>query len=204
METPVFCGPKGLVPAARRYLYRNNGDGTFSDVSEVSGIARARDSYPMTPVAADFDNDGWPDIFLACDSSPSFFFRNNRDGTFEEEALIRGVALSEDGFTQAGMGVGIGDWNLDGNLDLLKTNFKGDTNNLYRNDGKSNFDDVTNQAGLAIETRYVGWGAGIVDLDNDGLPDLFMVTGSPFTGHARMDYKSPRLVFRNLGDGKFE
>src|SRR6185312_14650040 len=117
---PVMCGPRGLKPS-RNYLYHNNGDGTFTDVSEVSGIAQAKGSFAMTAVAADFDNDGWPDIFVACDSSASFYFRNNRDGTFREEALGRGVALSEDGMVQAGMGIGIGDSNLDGNLDLFKT-----------------------------------------------------------------------------------
>jgi enediyne biosynthesis protein E4 len=204
---PVMCGPRGLKPS-RNYLFRNNGDGTFTDVSEASGIAQAKDSFAMTAVAADFDNDGWPDIFVACDSSASFYFRNNGDGTFREEALGRGVALSEDGMVQAGMGIGIGDPNLDGNLDLFKTHFREDTHDLYLNDGKGNFDVVTTRAGLGVETRYIGWGAGIVDLDNDGLPDIFMVTGSPYPGlekaNPRIAYKTPRLVFRNLGGGKFE
>ncbi len=204
LGAPVMCGPRGLTPAAHQYLYRNNGDGTFTDVSESSGIAKAGGSYAMTAIAADFDNDGWPDIFVACDSTPSFFFRNNHDGTFTEDALGRGLALSEDGLVQAGMGVAAGDWSLDGNLDLFKTHFSDDTHNLYRNDGKGNFDDVTSRAGLGVETRYVGWGAGFADLDNDGWPDLFLVTGSPYPGLARMPYKTPRLVFRNLGNGRFE
>ena len=204
----VMCGPRGLAPASRQSLYRNNGDGTFTDVSEASGIANAKGSFAMTAVAADFDNDGWPDIFVACDSSPSYYFCNNHDGTFREEALGRGLALSEDGMVQAGMGVGIGDFNLDGNLDLFKTHFLDDTHDLYLNDGKGNFEVVTARAGLGSETRYVGWGAGIVDLDNDGLPDIFMVTGSPFPGLeqnvARIADKTPRLIFRNLGNGRFE
>jgi enediyne biosynthesis protein E4 len=204
LNTPVMCGPRGLKPAAGQYLYRNNGDGTFTDVSESSGIAKAKGSFAMTAVAADFDNDGWADIFVACDSTPSYFFRNNRDGTFQEDGLGRGLALSDDGVVQAGMGIGIGDVNLDGSLDLFKTHFRADTNDLYRNDGKGSFDVVTNQAGLGVETRYVGWGAGIVDLDNDGLPDIFMVTGSPYPGLPGMPYKTPRLIFRNLGNGKFE
>ncbi len=203
LDTPVMCGPRGLTPA-RQYFYRNNGDGTFTDVSEASGVASSRGSFAMSAVAADFDNDGWSDIFVACDSTPSFFFRNNRDGSFREEALGRGIALSDDGYVQAGMGVGIGDCDLDGNLDLFKTHFRDDTHDLYLNDGKGNFDDVTNQAGLGVETRYVGWGTGIVDLDNDGFPDVFVVTGSPYPGIPRMPYRTPRLIFRNLGNGKFE
>jgi len=207
MGAAVMCGPMGLKPSSH-FLYRNNGDGTFRDVSAVSGIATTHGSYAMTAVAADLDNDGWPDIFVACDSSPSFFFRNNRDGTFREEGMGRGLALNEDGNVQAGMGVGIGDFSLDGNLGLFKTHFADDVNCLYRNDGRGNFEDVTVRAGIGVETRYVGWGAGIVDLDNDGLPDIFMVTGSPYPGLdtvvPRMPYKTPRLIFRNLGNGRFE
>ncbi|MBM3813140.1 MAG: CRTAC1 family protein [Acidimicrobiia bacterium] len=204
---PVNCGPRGLPPA-RHWLYRNNGDGTFSDVSRASGILAAEGSYGMTAVAADFDNDGWPDIYVACDSTPSLFFRNNHDGTFTESALERGIALNEDGMEQAGMGLGIGDYNLDGSLDIFKTNFADDTNTLYRNDGKGNFQDVTIPSGLGVETRYVGWGAAIADLDNDGLADLFYVTGSVYPEvEAKLPqypYKTPRVVFRNLGGGKFE
>jgi hypothetical protein len=162
----------------------------------------------MTAVAADYDNDGWPDIYVACDSTPSWLFRNQRDGTFREEALERGIALSEDGMEQAGMGIGIGDYDLDGNLDIFKTHFSDDTNVLYRNDGKGNFDDVTIRAGIGVETRFVGWGTGMVDLDNDGHPDLFLVTGSVYPEVERQlpayPFKTPRLVFRNLGDGRFE
>ncbi len=204
---PVNCGPRGLPPGFVQ-LYHNNGDGTFTDVSRQSGVAAATRSYPMTAVAADYDNDGWPDIYVACDSTPSWLFRNQHDGTFREEALERGVALSEDGLEQAGMGVGVGDYDLDGNLDIFKTHFADDTNVLYRNDGKGNFDDVTIRAGIGVETRYVGWGAGIVDLDNDGLPDLFFVTGSVYPEVERKlpayPFRTPRLVFRNLGDGRFE
>jgi hypothetical protein len=204
---PVNCGPRGL-PTGFVQLFHNNGDGSFTDVSKLSGVAAATGGYPMTAVAADLDNDGWPDIYVACDSRPSFLFRNNHDGTFREEGLERGAALSEDGMEQAGMGVGVGDYNLDGNLDLFKTHFADDTNVLYRNDGKGHFDDLTVRAGLAVETRYIAWGAGIVDLDNDGLPDLFAVTGSVYPEIERRlpsyPFKTPRLIFRNLGDGRFE
>ena len=176
---PVNCGPRGL-PTGFVQLFHNNGDGTFTDVSRPSGVAAAAGSYPMTAVAADYDNDGWPDIYVACDSTPSWLFRNQHDGTFRQEGLERGVALSEDGMEQAGMGVAVGDYDLDGNLDIFKTHFSDDTNVLYRNDGKGYFNDVTIRAGLGVETRYVGWGAGMVDLDNDGFPDLFLVTGSVY------------------------
>ncbi|HEY0797074.1 MAG TPA: CRTAC1 family protein [Acidisarcina sp.] len=204
---PVECGPRGL-PTGRHSLYRNNGDGTFTDVSQQAGIAGLHESYGMSVVAADLDNDGWPDIYVACDSTPSLLLMNNHDGTFREEGVVRGVALSEDGMEQAGMGIGIGDYNLDGALDLFKTHFSDDTNGLYRNDGKGYFDDVTLAAKIGVETNYMCWGAGIVDLDNDGWPDIFMVTGTVYPQLAKSlpNYSvlTPRVVFRNLGDGTFE
>jgi enediyne biosynthesis protein E4 len=204
---PVNCGPRGLPPGYVQ-LFHNNGDGTFTDVSKASGVASASGAYPMTVVAADYDNDGWPDIYVACDSTPSWLFRNQHDGTFGEEGLERGVALSEDGMEQAGMGVGVGDYDLDGSLDIFKTHFADDTNVLYHNDGKGNFDDVTIRAGIGVETRYVAWGTGVVDLDNDGFPDLFVATGSVYPEVERRlpayPFRTPRLVFRNLGDGRFE
>ncbi len=204
---PVNCGPRGLPPGYVT-LYHNNGDGTFTDVSEKSGLPKVKGSYCMTTVAADFDNDGWPDIYVACDSTPSFLLKNNHDGTFTDVGLESGVALNEDGMEQAGMGLGIGDVYLRGNLDILKTHFADDTAILYRNDGKGSFEDVTNSAGLGVETRFIGWGAGIFDLDNDGYPDLFWVTGSVYPEIERAlpnyPFKSPRIVFRNLRNGKFE
>jgi enediyne biosynthesis protein E4 len=203
----VNCGPRGL-PTGYVQLFHNKGDGTFTDVSKLSGVAAASGSYPMTAVAADYDNDGWPDIYVACDSTPSWLFRNQRDGSFREEGLERGVALSEDGMEQAGMGVAVVDFDLDGNLDIFKTNFADDTDVLYRNDGKGNFDDVTIPSGLGVETRYVGWGTGIIDFDNDGLPDIFVATGSVYPEVEKKlpnyPFHTPRLVFRNLGNGRFE
>jgi hypothetical protein len=203
---PVYCGPMGL-PHEPCSLYRNNGDGTFTDVSEKAGILDSG-GYGLTAVAADFDGDGWPDIYVACDSSPSLFYRNNHDGTFTERALESGIAINEDGKEQAGMGLGIGDFDNDGHLDIFKTHFAADTNVLYRNNGKGAFRDVTTVAGLAVETRFVGWGAAIQDFDNDGLPDLFYTTGmvSPELerGLADTPYRTPSVLFRNLGGGKFE
>jgi enediyne biosynthesis protein E4 len=204
---PVECGPRGMPPG-RHSLYRNNGDGTFSDVSQESGVAKATQSYGMTVVTADLDEDGWPDIYVACDSTPSLLFMNNHDGTFREEGLVRGVALSEDGMEQAGMGVGIGDYDLDGHLDLFKTHFADDANVLYHNDGKGNFDDVSRSSRIAVETRYICWGAGMLDLDNDGHPDLFMVTGNVYpeieSKLPQYPNRTPRAVFRNLGNRTFE
>ena len=198
---PTLCGPGGLEQEPCR-LYRNNGDGTFSDVSAKSGIGAVKPGYAMTAIATDLDGDGWPDIYVACDSTPSLLFRNNHDGTFTEEGLERGVSLSEDGKEQAGMGLGIGDAHGEGHLDILKTHFRGDTNVLYRNNGKGSFRDVTLRSGLGVETRFVGWGAAIADLDNDGLADLFLTTGMVYPEVE--PWKTPSLIFRNLGAGKFE
>ena len=204
---PVNCGPRGLQPETNS-LYRNNGDGTFTDVSERTGIASAKGSYGLTAVAADFNDDGWPDIYVACDSTPSLLFLNNRDGTFKESGLEMGVALNEDGREQAGMGLGIGDFDLDGQLDILKTHFTEDTPALYRNQLKAGFADVTMRAGLGVETRYVSWGAGIVDLDNNGMPDLFWVTGSVYPEVEKRlpqyPYKTPPVLFRSLDGRRFE
>ena len=154
----VECGPRGL-PHGVHSLYRNNGDGTFTDVSVQAGISSAsRELWHDGSFAADFDDDGWPDIFVACDSTPSLLFMNNHDGTFREEGVIRGVALSEDGEEQAGMGVGVGDYDLDGQLDLFKTHFSDDTNGLYHNDGKGNFEDVTRVAGSVWRTAMSAGG----------------------------------------------
>jgi hypothetical protein len=204
---PVTCGPRGL-PFGRHSLYRNNGDGTFTDVSIESGIGKPWPSYGMTVVAADFNEDGWPDVYVACDSTPSLLFINQHDGTFKEEGVERGVALSNEGQEQAGMGVGVGDYNLDGHLDIFKTHFSEDTEVLYKNDGSGNFDDETLQAKLGVEVRFTSWGTGIVDLDNDGLPDIFFVTGGvyPEVEKKLPQYpdRCPRILFRNLGNGSFE
>jgi hypothetical protein len=206
-NVPVNCGPRGL-PFGRHSLYRNNRDGTFSDVSETAGIAGIRSNYGLTAVAADFDDDGWPDIYVACDSSPSLLFLNNHDGTFREEGGVRGVAYSDDGQEQAGMGVSVGDFDGDGRLDIFKTNFAADLPVLYRNLGKAVFEDATRESGLAVDNRFVCWGTGLEDFDNDGWPDISIATGHIYPGFERRfpdsPYKSPLLLFRNLGHGHFE
>lgn len=207
LGVPVNCGPRGL-PYGRHSLYRNNGDGAFTDVTAESGIGKVDGGFGLTVVAADFDNDGWPDIYVACDSTPSLLFLNNHDGTFTEQGLERGVALSEDGMEQAGMGLGIGDFNLDGSLDIFKTHFREDTAVVYVNDGKGNFRDTTTRSGVGVETRFVSWGAGVADLDNNGSPDIFMVTGNIYPEVEKkfpnVPYKTPRVIFRNLSKGQFE
>ncbi|MGB7190583.1 MAG: CRTAC1 family protein, partial [Acidobacteriaceae bacterium] len=204
---PVNCGPRGLTPGYHS-LYHNNGDGTFTDVSKHAGISSVKDCYGLTAVTADLDEDGWPDILVACDSTPTLLFMNNHDGTFREEGINRGIAFSGDGDEQAGMGLGVGDYDLDGHTDIFKTHFMNDANGLFHNNGKGVFEDVTVPSRLAVETRYVCWGAGIVDLDNDGHPDLFMVTGNVYPElekkFPQYPNKGPRVVFRNLANGTFE
>jgi hypothetical protein len=203
---PVNCGPEGL-PKAQNYLYRNNGDGTFTDVSKESGVAGFRGSYGLTAISIDADEDGWPDIFVACDSTPSLLLMNNHNGTFREEALFRGVALSGDGREMGGMGVAAGDYNLDGHTDLVKAHFYNEATGLYRNDGKGYFEDMTIQAGLSNETRFISFGPGLVDFDNDGYPDILVTTGTVYPEFDRIlpqfPMRSPRILFRNQGDGTF-
>src|ERR1700723_172151 len=203
---PVNCGPSGL-PLPTHLLYRNNGDGTFTDVSKESGVAALKGSYGLTAAAFDVDDDGWPDILLACDSTPSLLLMNNHDGTFREEGLLRGVALNGEGKEVAGMGVGVGDYNLDGRLDIVKTHFQKQATGLYHNLGKGEFEDVTSQAGLATERRFISWGTCMLDLDNDGFPDILVVTGTVYPElepvYAQYPRRGPRLVFRNSGNGDF-
>ena len=203
----VNCGPRGL-PTGRNFLYRNRGDGTFADVSEAAGIAKVDQRYAMTAVAADFDDDGWPDLYVACDSTPSILYKNNHDGTFTDIALEAGVAYNEDGREQAGMGLAIADVFGQGRLDIFKTHFADDTPILYRNKGKGQFEDMTGRSGFGAFTRYIGWGAGFADFDNDGMPDLLFVNGSVYPEvekyFAENKYRNPRVLLRNLGNGAFD
>jgi hypothetical protein len=204
---PVMCGPRGLPPGSD-LLYRNRGDGTFEDVSRSSGILSAGPAYSITSVSADFDGDGWPDIFVAVDSRPSLFFVNRRDGTFEETGMIAGCAYSESGTEQAGMGVGVGDFNGDGWLDIFKTNFQYDNCNLYQNLGDGTFRDVSVLAGLGGASQYVNWGAGFTDFDNDGWTDILYVTGHVYPGaqasELQIPMATPRIALWNRGNGRFE
>src|SRR5262249_42479636 len=147
-------------------------------------------------------------IFVACDSTPGILYRNNHDGTFTDIGLEAGVAYNEDGRAQAGMGVAVGDVMGDGRLDIFKTHFADDTPILYRNRGKAQFEDVTGKAGLGAFTRYIGWGAGFADFDNDGMSDLLFVNGSVYPEveklFAEFSYKNPRIVLRNTGGGVFQ
>ena len=204
---PVMCGPHGL-PGGSNVLFHNNGDGTFSDVSEKAGILKPGPHYAISAVSYDFDNDGWPDIYVSVDSMPSILYRNKHDGTFEDVALEAGCALNGDGREQAGMGIAVGDYDCDGWFDIFKTNFTDDTCDLYHNFGDGTFNDVTVPSGIGVNTQYVAWGCGFVDYDNDGWPDIIQVNGHVFPEvekiHAGEHFKQPRIVYHNLGNGKFE
>jgi enediyne biosynthesis protein E4 len=203
----VACGPPGLN-GGKNILYHNNGDGTFMDVSESVGLWQTNGTYGLGVLTADFDNDGWPDIFVADDSTASALYQNQKNGKFVDVALDAGCALSADGKPQAGMGVSAGDYDLDGNLDILKTNFAGDTPTLYHNLGASTFEDTTFQAGLGMHTQYLGWGCGFFDFDNDGWPDILICNGHvyPEVEQLRTEagYPQRKLLYRNLRNGKFE
>jgi hypothetical protein len=206
-SVPVACGPQGL-PGGKNILYHNNGDGTFTDVSAKAGVLKPGARPSLSAVSYDFDNDGWPDIYVAVDSHGSLLFQNKHDGTFEEIALRAGCACSDDGRQQAGMGVGVGDYDCDGWFDIFKTNFEGDACNLYHNNKDGTFTDAAYAAGVGALSPYVNWGAGFLDFDNDGWPDIFYVTGHayPEVENANIGsfYKSPRKVYRNWGNGKFQ
>jgi hypothetical protein len=204
---PVACGPPGLR-GGKNLLYRNTGKGTFEDVSGQSGIARASGTYSLGVSTLDFNDDGWVDLYVANDSNPSALYLNNRDGTFKDIGVSAGCAYSQDGKPQAGMGVAAGDYDRNGTIDLFKTNFAGDTSTLYANDGKGLCEDRTFAAGIGLNTRWLGWGVGFLDLDNDGWLDLFLVNGHVYPEVERLKtegaYKQRKVVYRNLGNGRFE
>ena len=204
---PVMCGPRGL-PGAKNILYHNLGDGKFEDVSTKAHIDKTSGHYGFTVATFDYDEDGWPDIYVACDSTSSILYHNNHDGTFTDVSVSAGAAYNEDGREQAGMGVAIGDFNGDGKLDIFKTNFSDDTSTLYRNNGNGTFDDVTFAAGLGLHTQYLGWGTAFIDIDNDGWPDLLLVNGHVYPEVDKQklgsSYEEPRILYHNDGTGKFD
>ena len=203
----VACGPPGLN-GGKNILFHNNGDGTFSDVSERAGIFQANGTYGLGVLTADFNNDGWPDIYVANDSTASALYQNRKNGTFSDVAMEAGCALSADGKPQAGMGVSAADYDLDGNLDIVKTNFAGDTPSLYHNLGSGNFEDATFPAGLGKHTQFLGWGCGFFDMDNDGWPDILICNGHvyPEVEQLRTEagYAQQKILYRNLRNGHFE
>jgi hypothetical protein len=203
----VMCGPAGLR-GAPNVLYHGNADGTFTDVSERAGILKAAPSFGFTPLVLDYDNDGWPDVYVANDSRAALLFHNEHDGTFKERGLMAGAALTADGRAQAGMGVAAADYDGDGWLDIAKTNFDDDTTSLYRNLGDGAFEESSARAGLGANNQYLGWGIGFLDFDLDGRPDLLTVNGHVYPeadrAGARYAYQQRKVLYRNLGGGRFE
>ena len=204
-EERVMCGPQGLKPGLNRLWHNESTPGKirFRDVSREAGIEAPGPRYGLSVTTLDYDRDGWPDIYVAVDSQASLLYHNKRDGTFEETALECGVALSEDGREQAGMGTASADYDGDGWPDLVKTNFIDDLPNLYRNNRGENFSETTLPAGLGKYSQFLGWGVGFVDYDNDGWPDIFMVNGHVYPGLKSGEYRQRRILYRNDGGGKF-
>ncbi|HEY3705820.1 MAG TPA: CRTAC1 family protein [Terracidiphilus sp.] len=203
----VACGPPGL-DGGKNLLYHNNGDGTFRDVSQKAGMWGTLGTYALSCAAVDLDGDGWPDIYVANDSTSATLYINQKDGTFKDQAIEAGVAYSPDGKPQAGMGVSIGDFNRDGMPDIVKTNFAGDTDSLYLNLGDGSFDDRTYQAGLGVNTRLLGWGVSFIDMDNDGWLDILVANGHvyPEVDGTQVDaaYAERKYLYRNMRNGQFE
>jgi hypothetical protein len=204
----LMCGPRGL-PGESDHLFHNNGDGTFTDVSKKAGVSDPQNYYGLTSVFVDADDDGWLDLVVANDSVPRYLYRNRHDGTFEDVSYLSGFALTNEGLAQASMGIAVGDYNHDGRLDFFVTTFSDDYKTLYRNDGDFNFSDVTYPAGLGSPTiPFLGWGAGFLDFDNDGLLDIFVANGHVYPSVDQRDWgttwaERPQL-FRNLDGTKFQ
>jgi hypothetical protein len=203
---PVMCGPRGL-PWAKNILYHNLGNGVFEDATTKAHIDQTNGHYSFSVSTLDYDDDGWPDIFVACDSTSSILYHNNHDGTFTDDAVVAGAAFNDDGREQAGMGSTVGDYDGDGRLDIFKSNFSDDTATLYHNNGDGTFDDKTFPAGFGLNTQYLGWGVMFLDVDNDGWPDLLLVNGHVYpevdSQHLGSNFQEPKILYRNNGNGTF-
>ncbi len=203
----VNCGPRGLQ-SETNLLYHNNGDGTFADISERSGISTVSGNYGLGVLVGDFDNDGWPDVYVANDDTPCVLFHNQHNGTFKDTGVLAGVAFDANGRVTAGMGVAAADYDCDGWLDIFRTNFSDEIPTLYQNNGDGSFTDVTYPAGVADYTLFVGWGCGFLDPDNDGWADIFYCNGHVYPelarAHTGVPYLAPRVLYRNLGNGRFQ
>ncbi|MBI3473493.1 MAG: CRTAC1 family protein [Candidatus Solibacter usitatus] len=203
---PVMCGPRGLKGGINR-LWRNDsvpGRIKFTDVSGSSGITAPGERYSLSVTTLDYDHDGWPDLYVAVDSQASILYHNNRDGSFTDTGVEAGVAYSEDGREQAGMGTSAADYDGDGLLDLAKTNFTDDAPNIYRNNGDGSFTEAAAATGLGSVTRFLGWGAVFIDYDNDTWPDLFLVNGHVYPNAKDAAFDQRRLLFRNLAGRRFQ
>jgi len=205
-QSPVLYGVAGLK-GTTNFLYRNNGNGTFADVSKAAGISKADLTYGFTPCVGDYDNDGWPDIYVADDSTPSLLFMNNHDGTFRETGMLAGVGFDVNGHAQGGMGADSVDYDGDGFLDIVKTNFSDETPNLFHNEGNGFFTDVTVRAGLGGETSSVKWGTLFTDFDDDGHPDILIVSGSIYPPGSGRQHQLPktddRLILLRNADNHY-
>ncbi len=204
----LTCGPRGLE-GEPDHLFHNNGDGTFTDVSEKAGVGDKNKYFGLTAVFADVDGDGKPDLVVANDSTPNYLYRNKGDGTFADESYTSGFAFNKDGREMAGMGIAVGDYLNNGRVDLFVTDFSDDSKALYRNDGDATFTEVGMRSGIdRISIPFLSWGTGFIDYDNDGLKDVFIVNGHVFPIADHTDWGSTYvqrpLLFHNVGQGKFE
>ena len=204
----VQCGPRGLKGLPDN-LYRNNGDGTFTDVSKQAGVDDAEHRYGLTSIWSDFENDGKLDLFVTNDGEANYLYRRDGLGKFEDVALLAGVATNEDGVEQANMGLAVGDYLHSGRMSLAISHFDVEYTVLYNNEGSMNFTDSSIASGIARGTQgYVGWGEAFVDFANNGWLDLFEVTGHVYpqvdTTHTATHYLQPKLLFLNRRDGSFE
>jgi hypothetical protein len=204
----VQCGPWGMQ-GETDLLFHSRGDGTFEEVSHKVGVDNPQHYYGMGVVWADYDNDGWPDLYVADDAGPNYLYRNKGNGTFEETGLVLGADLSGDGQELGSMGVDMGDYDHDGKLDIIVTEFVDQSDTLYHNKGEDGFADVSLSSHIAQPSRpYVGWGTGFFDMDNDGWLDIFVANGHVYpqvdTIPDAAHFRQPMLLFRNHRDGTFE